>query len=357
MSLFHAVARGNLTAVKRQIQQGADLNARDYNDCASIHIAAAKNHSNVVSYLIELGADINGKDAFGRTPLDVAVSSQHGFVASILRKTGAKHSLAPCPRRCSSESFLKGHFPETIASAMMQSFPVLPTCKESVSILFSDVLDYSALRGTLEPLVLCNLLERLFHKFDLLAQRHGVQRIDAIDGCYIVAANFSFPQANDHAVRLARFALDAMAAASATPIDEERAELGTVRLLAGLHCGAVCGTMLGAHGGLKYTVVGDAVNVASRMMSHGAAGAVQCSGAFAAALAAQGGGCDELVLRAREGDVDVKGRGRMEAWWLGRAGKKLPITACGAAEGPSGPSCGSYQRAMECCPSPHAKEQ
>ena len=187
MSLFHAVARGNLTAVKRQIQQGADLNARDYNDCASIHIAAAKNHSNVVShFLIELGADINGKDAFGRTPLDVAVSSQHGYVASILRKAGAKHSLAPCPRRCSSESFLKGHFPETIASAMMQSYPVLPTCKESVSILFSDVLDYSALRGSLEPLVLCNLLERLFHKFDLLAQRHGVQRIDAIDGSCLV---------------------------------------------------------------------------------------------------------------------------------------------------------------------------
>jgi hypothetical protein len=46
-------------------------------------------------------------------------------------------------------------------------------------------------------------------------------------------------------------ALDALAAAGATALDEQRPELGSVRILAGIHCGVVCGSVVGAHGGRK----------------------------------------------------------------------------------------------------------
>ncbi len=42
-----------------------------------------------------------------------------------------------------------------------------------------------------------------------------------------------------------------MAAAGATALDEQRPELGSVRILAGIHCGVVCGSVVGAHGGRK----------------------------------------------------------------------------------------------------------
>ena len=183
------------------------------------------------------------------------------------------------------------------------------------------MVDYTALRGSMQPIKLFDLLTRLFAKLDLLADQHAVQRVDAIDGCYIAAANFSTRQPKDHALRLARFAVDAMAAASSTLLDEGRPELGTVRLQAGLHCGAVCGCMMGTHGGRKYTLVGDAVNVASRMGSQGQAGAVQCSGAFAAEMEAEAGeGCGEgLELTRREGHLEVRGRGAMPTYWLRQA--------------------------------------
>ena len=201
---------------------------------------------------------------------------------------------------------------------MVQSGSLEPESKDVVSIFFANIFDYPVLRHSLQPNTMCSLLARLFAKLDSLAGRHAVQRVDAIDGCYIAATNFSYPQRADHALRLARFAVDAIAAVNFIPIDEDRPELGTVRLQAGLHCGAVCGCMLGAHGGRKYTLVGDAVNVASRMESQGAAGAVQCSGAFAAEMGAEGsGGClAQPELTRRAGGLDVKGKGHMEAFWV-----------------------------------------
>ena len=180
------------------------------------------------------------------------------------------------------------------------------------------MVDYTAFRCSMQPIKLFDLLTRLFAKLDLLADQHAVQRVDAIDGCYIAAANFSTKQPKDHALRLARFAVDAMAAASSTLLDEGRPELGTVRLQAGLHCGAVCGGMMGTHGGRKYTLVGDAVNVASRMGSQGSAGAVQCSGAFAAEMGAEAGEeyGEGLDLMRRAGVLDVRGWGRMQTYWL-----------------------------------------
>ena len=178
--------------------------------------------------------------------------------------------------------------PAAVANNLLQG---LHTASQpsSVSILFADVVDYTALRGSMQPVKLSDLLTRLFAKLDLLADQHAVQRVDAIDGCYIAAANFSTRQPKDHALRLARFAVDAMAAASATPLDEGLPELGTVRLQAGLHCGAVCGCMMGAHGVRKHTPEG----------TERTACAVEAT--------------------RRKGMLEAPGRRRAPTYWLGRA--------------------------------------
>ena len=161
----------------------------------------------------------------------------------------------------------------------------------SVSILFADVVD-TALRGSMQPVKLFDLLTRLFAKLDLLADQHAVQRVDAIDGCYIAAANFSTKQPKDHTLRLARFAVDAMAAANATLLDEGLPELGTVRLQAGLHCGAVCGCMMGTYGGRKHTPEGTE-RTASRACA--------------------------VEATRRKGMLEAPGRRRAPTYWLGRA--------------------------------------
>ena len=211
---------------------------------------------------------------------------------------------------------LRQSFPHPVADAMMRGLHVAAVSKPSVSILFLDVVGFSALRGRVAPLIVLSMLERLFGALDSLTAQHGVERIDTIDGCYIAAANFSAHQPADHAVRLARFALAALAAAASTPIDTARPQLGAAGLLAGMHCGAVCGSVVGAHGGRKHTLHGDAVNMASRMQSHGAAGAVHCSTAAAALIEMQGGCGDGLRLTRRGEDVEVKSVGRVRTYWV-----------------------------------------
>jgi class 3 adenylate cyclase len=326
--LFHAVARGDLTQTKSLIAQGADLTAVDYNGKTCIDIAESRNLAEMISLLKLSGAeDTYSKGSPRRTRVQCSTGDDE-TQNRVHTRALAKRPLSRCAsifgqhksndRTTNAHTVILAHFPSTVAASMLQGRSVAPTYKQSVSIFFSDIDDYSSLRGSLDPPVLLDMLERLFHKLDRLAALHGVERIDAVDGCYIAAANFSRHQPADHASRLALFAVAAVAAATTTPIDPARPSLGGVRLRAGAHCGAVCGGLLGAHGGRKHTLVGDAVNVASRMQSQGAAGAAQCSAAFAAAIAAQGGAAG-VRLDARAGGVDVRGRGHMEAFWMAAA--------------------------------------
>ena len=316
MRLLRAAASGDIQQARQAIDQGADIDCCDYNNHTPLHLACSRNHPAFKDFLISLGAKNNTKCI-----QESSGAPKPRARLPLLRRCRATEKTCDF-HRCQSQSStlatdaIKHSFPAPVADAMMRGLHVAAISKPSVSILFLDVVGFSELRGRMAPLAVVSLLERLFGALDSLAAQHGVERIDTIDGCYIAAANFSAHQPADHAVRLARFALAALAAAASTPIDTARPELGAAGLLAGMHCGAVCGRVVGAHGGCKHTLHGDAVNMASRMESHGVAGAVHCSAAAAALIEGQGGSGEGLRLTRRGEDVEVKSVGRMRTYWL-----------------------------------------
>ena len=311
--LLRAVARGSLQGTMQAIEDGADINIQDYNGQTPLHISFLRNNLAVADFLMQLGARDDIRDLNGLTPRNMAD-------CALSQKNNQSKRCKALPFGANAEAALKCNFPANVVDAMIRTQQVTAVTKSSVSILFLDVVGFSKMRGAMAPVKILSMLQRLFGAFDALATHHGVERIDTIDGCYMAATNFSNPQSTDHAVRLAIFAIEAIHAAASVQSDVDLPEQGTVRLLAGMHCGAVCGSLVGAHGSRKHTIHGDAVNVASRMESHGTAGRAQCSPAAAQLIEAQGGCSREgLRLTQRAEDVDVKGIGRMRTFWLAGA--------------------------------------
>jgi adenylate cyclase len=206
-----------------------------------------------------------------------------------------------------AESLLLNILPQSIAERLKVETRTIADQFNSASILFADVVDFTPLAERLPPTKVVAVLDHLFSHFDELAERHGVEKIKTIGDCYMVAAGVPSPR-KDHAQVLAQMALEMQAAMTTS---DEIAELG-LELRVGINSGPVVAGVIGRKRFL-YDLWGDAVNIASRMESHGTSGRTQITRETKELLA------DEFVCEPR-GTIPVKGKGEIEAWYLvGRA--------------------------------------
>ncbi|MGH2591420.1 MAG: adenylate/guanylate cyclase domain-containing protein, partial [Actinomycetota bacterium] len=157
-----------------------------------------------------------------------------------------------------------------------------------------------------------------------LVERHGLEKVKTIGDCYMAVAGVPDPRP-DHARKAALLALD-MRDVVATSAVADRPGL---ELRIGINSGPVVGGVIGTKRFL-YDLWGDAVNTASRMESQGTPGEIQITRATYELLK------DEFVCR-RRGTIPIKGKGRMETWYLvgprsddRRIGRGIESEAAGA---------------------------
>lgn len=84
-----AIELGNVQEVRRLLEAGADVNARDNLGATPLHHAAAAGHSKLLKLLITEGADINARNNEGVSPLYVAVDRGGAKAAALLISSGA----------------------------------------------------------------------------------------------------------------------------------------------------------------------------------------------------------------------------------------------------------------------------
>jgi adenylate cyclase len=202
-----------------------------------------------------------------------------------------------------AESLLLNILPRSIADRLKAETQTIADQFSSASILFADVVDFTPLAERLPPAEVVGVLDHLFSHFDVLAERHGLEKIKTIGDCYMVAAGVPSPRP-DHARALALMALDMQAAMRSV---DEVGHLG-LELRVGINSGPVVAGVIGRKRFL-YDLWGDAVNTASRMESHGSSGRIQITRATKELLE------EEFVCEPR-GTITVKGKGEMEAWYL-----------------------------------------
>ena len=202
-----------------------------------------------------------------------------------------------------AEGLLLNILPRSIADKLKADAQPIADHIGAASILFADVVDFTPWSEQREPAEVVGYLDRLFTRFDELADRHGLEKIKTIGDCYMVAAGV--PAARpDHARALALMALDMLEAMRSG--DDARHPGHELRV--GINSGPVVAGVIGRKRFL-YDLWGDAVNTASRMESHGTPGRVQITRATYELLA------DEFECEPR-GTIVVKGKGEVEAWYL-----------------------------------------
>jgi guanylate cyclase len=202
-----------------------------------------------------------------------------------------------------SEGLLLNILPTSIADRLKGEARTIADQFAAASVLFADVVDFTARSKDLPAAEIVGLLDRLFSHFDTLAERHGLEKIKTIGDAYMVAAGVPIPRP-DHARAIALVALDMV---SSTAPGGPCGDLG-FQLRIGINSGPVVAGVIGRHKFL-YDLWGDAVNTASRMESGGTPGRIQVTRPTYELLK------DEFELE-RRGTIEVKGKGEMETWYL-----------------------------------------
>ncbi len=174
-----------------------------------------------------------------------------------------------------TDDLLLNILPATIADELKHRNRVEPRYCDSVTIMFTDFVGFTALAERTEPRVLVNDLNEYFSTFDEIVRRHGLEKLKTIGDAYMCAGGLPDKNAS-HPVDTCLAALeiqDSMAESNG-----QRREMGLPpwELRVGIHTGPV---MAGVVGKMKFTydIWGDAVNIAALLEANGVAGQISLS--------------------------------------------------------------------------------
>ena len=144
-----------------------------------------------------------------------------------------------------------------------------------ISVLFADLAGFTSFSDSRDPREVSEMLNAYFEAtVPPIVREHGGE-IDRLIGDAIMATFNTRGDQPDHAMHAVRAALAIQEAASA--IAEEHPDWPRFR--AGVNSGEAMVGVVGAAGGRSYTVIGDTVNVASRIEAKAPVGGVAVSAA------------------------------------------------------------------------------
>jgi adenylate cyclase len=202
-----------------------------------------------------------------------------------------------------TEQLLLNILPLKIAQRLKAGEEHIADAFPNVSVLFADMVGFTAMSRTMTASALVEVLGDLFSRFDLITEKHGLEKIKTIGDCYMLAGGVPEPS-DDHAHAVIDAALE-----FCTALEEMHERTGgALRMRIGVHSGPIVAGVIGLRK-FTYDLWGDTVNVASRMESTGQPGRIHVSANTAKLIA------NDFKLEPR-GSIEVKSLGMVETFFV-----------------------------------------
>jgi adenylate cyclase len=155
--------------------------------------------------------------------------------------------------------------PRQVAERVLRAGPdALAPVEREVTVMFSDIRGFTAMSEGLSPREVLAMLDDYFGRMGQIVKGH-----DGVIGKFLGDGLLAFwgvpDRLGDHAQRAVRAARDMRRALRELNQHREADGLAPLRIGIGIHTGPVAAGMLGGQQQAEYTVIGDAVNVASRI--------------------------------------------------------------------------------------------
>lgn len=205
-----------------------------------------------------------------------------------------------------SNALLLNILPEETAAELKQSGSVRAKKFDSVSVLFTDFVGFTAYAENLSPEKLVESVDYYFSKFDDIIEKYDLEKIKTIGDAYMCAGGLPF-ETNDHAYKMI---LAAQEIINCVALAKNERDVFHVRfdIRIGISTGPVVAGVVGTKK-FAYDIWGDTVNTASRMESNSETGKINISEATFELVK------DRFACEYR-GNIEVKNRGRMNMYFI-----------------------------------------
>ena len=202
-----------------------------------------------------------------------------------------------------NEALVLSIFSPAIAKRLKQGEREIADQISNVSVLFSDLHQFTKLTQTISPQEVVALLNELVTAFDEMTDKYGLEKIKTIGDGYMAVCGLSVPRL-DHDKRTVDFALEMLSFVRRFSYEKDL----QIDLRLGIHSGDVVAGVIGKNK-LLYDIWGDTVNIANRLKSACPPGAIFVSQDI----------CDrlhDLYDFELVGEIQEPGKEKLVAWQI-----------------------------------------
>jgi class 3 adenylate cyclase len=247
--------------------------------------------------------------------------------AQALNRSLSEANALILAERARADGLLRNVLPRRIIQDLLTNGHSEPELFPEVSVVFTDIVDFTGISGQVEPRRLIGALNEVYSAFDGIIASHNGERIKTIGDAYMAVCGMP-DRDPDHAANVVAAALEFVEYCRQR--NEREAGVGGLSFLirAGVHSGAAVGGIVGT-AKFIYDVFGDTINVAARVQQLSEPMRVNVSEATRLLVP------DGYHFEDR-GPLSVKGKGELRMFFARGPGPQpgLPVSALRVAPPP-----------------------